>query len=617
MPVSPSYPGIYIEELPSTSHTIAAAPTSIAVFVGYTHPFKTPSSSFNKAIELFSFTDYEREFGGFYNGALLDDNVAQAVNQFFINGGGQAYVVGLKAANYFNNSGGALTPTLAAGSATLKDDITFTALEPTDPTEMQISIDGASSIGDSANVTINYGSRPPEIYRNVSINEAAPPTIANPDFIGTRMSNAKLVSVSVGANSTFVAATDQFTPNVTASKTINNVTFTALDASQSTAIQIVISNVRAAGKIADIEITSGSLPSDPLFTNVSVDATINSPNPDFILTRMIASAYVNVALGPNPKLKNTTAPVKVQFSTPVSAITTFDATQFHHVFDADTDLDKLPIFNILVLPGVTDNSVLSEALAFAERKRAFMIVDPPPGSTADQDAVHGINEYMTGPASPKSPNGALYFPYLKTSDPLSGKPISLPPSGYVAGIFARTDNNRGVWKAPAGLETTVLNTTGVVDDGRMNDMRQGVLNLAGINCLRTFPGVGTVVFGSRTLVSANVAYEQWKYVPVRRMALFIEQTLYSNLTWAVFEPNDEPLWIALRTSVENFMLSLFSNGAFQGSKPSEAFLVRCDKSTTTQTDINNGVVNIIVAFAPLKPAEFVIVKIAQLAGQGQ
>jgi uncharacterized protein len=151
----------------------------------------------------------------------------------------------------------------------------------------------------------------------------------------------------------------------------------------------------------------------------------------------------------------------------------------------------------------------------------------------------------------------------------------------------------------------------------MNDMRQGVLNLAGINCLRTFPAVGTVVFGSRTLVSANVAYEQWKYVPVRRMALFIEQTLYSNLTWAVFEPNDEPLWIALRTSVENFMLSLFSNGAFQGSKPSEAFLVRCDKSTTTQTDINNGVVNIIVAFAPLKPAEFVIVKIAQLAGQVQ
>jgi phage tail sheath protein FI len=135
--------------------------------------------------------------------------------------------------------------------------------------------------------------------------------------------------------------------------------------------------------------------------------------------------------------------------------------------------------------------------------------------------------------------------------------------------------------------------------------------------LRTFPGIGTVVFGARTLVSANPAFEQWRYVPVRRMTLFIEQTLYRNLGWAVFEPNDDPLWVSLRVTVENFMLSLFSRGAFQGKKPSDAFVVRCDSSTTTQTDINNGIVNIIVGFAPLKPAEFVIIKIAQLAGQVQ
>jgi phage tail sheath protein FI len=175
-----------------------------------------------------------------------------------------------------------------------------------------------------------------------------------------------------------------------------------------------------------------------------------------------------------------------------------------------------------------------------------------------------------------------------------------------------------VWKAPAGLEATILNTTGVVPTGLMTDPRQGTLNNLGINCLRTFPSVGTVVYGARTLVYSNVALkDQWGYVPVRRMALFIEQTLKANLGWVVFEPNDEPLWVAIRTSIESFMLSLFNQGAFAGTKPSDAFQVKCDATTTTPDDVNNGRVNIVVAFAPLKPAEFVIVKIAQLAGQPQ
>jgi len=187
----------------------------------------------------------------------------------------------------------------------------------------------------------------------------------------------------------------------------------------------------------------------------------------------------------------------------------------------------------------------------------------------------------------------------------------------VAGIYASTDSSRGVWKAPAGLATTLLDTTGVVSTGVMTDARQGVLNNIGVNCIRSFPGTGTVVFGARTLVSANQAYQQWKYVPVRRMALFIEQTLKTNLTWAIFEPNDTPLWVALRVSIEGFMLSLFNQGAFAGTTPSDAFQVKCDSTTTTPDDVGNGRVNIIVAFAPLRPAEFVIVKIAQLAGQAQ
>jgi hypothetical protein len=228
---------------------------------------------------------------------------------------------------------------------------------------------------------------------------------------------------------------------------------------------------------------------------------------------------------------------------------------------------------------------------------------------------------MTGLANtsqyelPTSQNGALYYPYLLSTDPVTGDTTPMAPCGFVAGIYAATDAARGVWKAPAGLATVVLNTEGPVGSGMMNDPNNGVLNLDSINCLRTFSGIGTVVWGARTLVAGNNAYQQSKYVPVRRMTLFIEQTLLANLRWVVFEPNDEPLWTAIKASIEAFMLSLFRQGALQGSTPSEAFQVKCDSTTTTSTDQENGIVNVVVAFAPLKPAEFVIIKIAQLAGQ--
>jgi len=530
MPVTPSYPGIYIEELPSTSHTIAAAPTSIAVFVGYTHPFKTVA--FNKAVQLFSFTDYEREFGGTFSGRLLDHTLPLAVREFFLNGGSTAYVVGLLP-SYHDNTGGHVGD-VAAGNVTL-GNIEYQALQPTD-------------------------------------------VIPNPSGSGT-------ITVA---------------PQIS----INNVP----------------SSGPNAGKIADITLTYGARPPE-VYRGVSVDAQVGGKdNPDFVTTRLAGSAYARVQnVAASPTFANTASPVPLaEAALPAGATTTFSPGDYNTVIATDTDLDKVPIFNLLVLPGVTDTSVLSNALAFAERKQAFMILDPSANATADPSAA-SPHTYVGNDFNnvPKSANGAFYFPYLQTNDPTSGAPISLPPSGYIAGIYARTDTNRGVWKAPAGLETTVLDTIGVVDTGRMTDLRQGQLNLEGVNCLRTFPGIGTVSFGARTLVSANVAFQQWKYVPVRRMALFIEQTLYRNLGWAVFEPNDEPLWVALSTSVEQFMLALFNRGAFQGSKPSEAFLVRCDSTTTTQTDINNGVVNIIVGFAPLKPAEFVIVQIAQLAGQAQ
>jgi phage tail sheath protein FI len=295
------------------------------------------------------------------------------------------------------------------------------------------------------------------------------------------------------------------------------------------------------------------------------------------------------------------------------------------VLQQDTSLDKVPVINLMVLPGVTESLVISTAIAFCERKLAFLILDPKVTDSADGSLpafTDLVGTTVGDPSQPRSKNAALYFPYLLSSDPVSGsttnlvteKPYEIPPAATVAGIFAATDISRGVWKAPAGFQAATKNSLGVVERGKMTDARQGLLNPLAINCLRDFPNVGTIVFGSRTL---DTTEQQWTYVPVRRMALFLEQTFYANLKWVIFERNAEPLWSAITMSLNAFMLGLFKQGAFQGSTPSKAFNVQCDGQTTTQADIDAGVVNIVVSFAPLKPAEFVIITIAQLAGQTQ
>ncbi|MEH2236640.1 phage tail sheath family protein [Nostoc sp.] len=525
MPVTPTYPGIYIEELPSSARTITAAPTSIAVFVGYTHPFKTKPENFNKAIQIFNFTEYEREFGGFYSSGIFDTNMAYAVNNFFLNGGSVAYIVGLKAENYYRSNNNPPVPITAPTTLIGADPIgiVFTALEPTDDQiTMQVSVT-PDSTGNTADILITYNSRV-ENYRGVSLDSSSE------NYIDKRL------------------------------------------------------------------------------------GTVSKPISSLVTVAPASGGYGG---------SFTSATQKLTSSLPSNFETTFSSTDFTKVFSQDSSLDKVSIFNLLIIPGIADTTIWSTALAFCERKQAFLILDPPkqavPDGTSDPNLLMALLMTKADSPIPKSTNGAIYFPYLRSTNPLTGQPLDLPPSGYVAGIYAKTDLNRGVWKAPAGLETIISNTIGVVEEGRMTDQRQGTLNPIGVNCIRSFPGVGTVVYGSRTLVGSdtNTAYQQWKYVPVRRIALFIEQTLIRNLGWVVFEPNDEPLWAAIRGSIEGFMLSLFNQGAFQGSTPSLAFQVKCDKSTTTVQDVNNGIVNIVVAFAPLKPAEFVIIKIAQLAGQVQ
>ncbi|HMR12470.1 MAG TPA: phage tail sheath subtilisin-like domain-containing protein [Arachnia sp.] len=293
---------------------------------------------------------------------------------------------------------------------------------------------------------------------------------------------------------------------------------------------------------------------------------------------------------------------------PVGATQAFWAKAYPDTKDGGVFLlDRIDLFNLLCVPGLSDPDALQKLAAHCKARRAFLIADAPESSDPKSVAPVGGLE---------GTNAALYFPWLRMSDPLQeGRIRAFPPSGAVAGIYARTDATRGVWKAPAGTEATITGARALTRT--LTDAESGVVNKKGVNALRTFDVYGQVVWGARTCQGNDEIGSEWKYVPVRRTALFLEETLYRSLKWVVFEPNDEPLWSQIRLNVGAFMHDQFRKGAFQGSTPRDAYFVKCDRDTTTQNDVNLGIVNIVVGYAPLKPAEFVVIRLQQLAGQLQ
>ena len=273
------------------------------------------------------------------------------------------------------------------------------------------------------------------------------------------------------------------------------------------------------------------------------------------------------------------------------------------------------VFNILCIPAAANldqesfTTVISAAEKYCSEKRAFLIVDIPPAIDT-KDQMHSWMETNDGL---RHRNAAIYFPRLEIPDPLNaGSSRNVGASGTLAGVYARTDETSGVWKAPAGAEAGLRGAGLTV---QLSDSDNGALNSLGVNALRNLPKIGNVSWGARTLAGSDREASEWKYIPVRRLALYIEESLYQGSKWVNFEPNDELLWSQIRLSFGAFMTNLFRVGAFQGTKPGDAFFIKCDGTTTSQVDIDRGIVNIIVGFAPLKPAEFVLIYIQQMAGQ--
>lgn len=524
MPVSPTYPGVYIEELPSGVRTITGVATSVTAFIG-----RALRGPVDEPVTINSFADFERTFGGLW----LESTLGYAVKDFYLNGGSQAVIVRL----FRDETAPSATPaSLGANGLTLE------AVSPgawgnglrarIDHNISPEVADGLSlTVGDLFNLTVRdmkTGSE--ELFRNVTIAES-------PLRVDRVLKNeSRLVRVK-GALPVGVP-----------------VAHGAQAAGKS-----IWEDDNASSKVADGDkATDGVRLTQDEFTGSGKQ----------------------------------------------------DAKQGLYT------LQKADIFNLLVIPPYTaddnvDESLVGIAAQYCEARRAMLLVDPRSSWKGKDAAKSGVATVGT-----RSRNAALFFPRLRQPNPLRKNQMEeFVPSGAIAGIFARTDVQRGVWKAPAGLETNLVGVASL--SVPLSDAENGELNPLGVNCLRVMPAAGPVVWGSRTLQGDDRLASEWKYIPIRRLALYLEESIYRNTQWVVFEPNDEPLWAQIRLNIGSFMHGLFRQGAFQGKTPQEAYLVKCDRETTTQDDINRGIVNILVGFAPLKPAEFVIIKLQQMAGQIQ
>jgi uncharacterized protein len=382
--------------------------------------------------------------------------------------------------------------------------------------------------------------------------------------------------------------------------------------------------------------TNGRLTTLESYTNLSVSPT----SPQYVVTVIQNdSQYISFT---GPGMTNPAVPIAAPSATPLnspialsggadgSVLIPASDQNFELALGPDASLtstndfglrllDRVDIFNLLCVPGETDARTIAILQEYCWNVRAFYIVDCPQTAT-----FAGLNN--TGPVGTNdsggllvgqySTNAAYYFPWVQAPDPLFGnRPTLFPPCGFVAGIYASTDSSRGVWKAPAGIDASLTGQTGL--QYNLTDQENGGLNIQAINCLRQFKVYGDVVWGARTLQGNDQAGSQWKYVPIRRLALFLESSLYDGTQWVVFEPNDEPLWGQIRLNVGSFMQGQFLQGAFQGTTPQQAYFVKCDSENNPQSSIDLGVVNILVGFAPLYPAEFVVIQIQQMAGQLQ
>ena len=637
----PSYlhPGVYVEEIPSGSKPIEGVGTSTAVFIGYTTkgPMATPTL-------IFKWDSYADEFGGIRDlgSGANGDPMGFAVYNFFLNGGTAAYIVRIAQEGSALAAFGFLTNPADAAQI-----FRFTAINEGawgNDLELRFALKDGSADKFVLRVgTLDSEGNFKEQERHTDLTVAY---AAAPDYIESKVNDASnLIRVDVQDLAQYLlgVSISQDLSGVADFSVVNGKSMTVTVDGTARAVAFGASEFSAASTLGDVAGIIQTQVRGSVTANAAVrDFTCGVDTNQLVLTsgsRLTTSsvvvsgagdatdASVDLLLGlandgtertgqQSLNLLLSGVPGSVSLGSGSNGSQP-DNDAYDSVFAA---LEKFRDISIVCLPGQTWNTsgeqaIIDAAVAHAEKMRSRMvIIDPPVGEELVTE--NDVNQL----GFKAKTYSVVYYPWVKVANPFynaetrPGVPATLlvAPSGFAAGMWSKVDGRRGVWKAPAGVETSLLGVASlqyVVEDGE-----QDQLNPLGINCLRKMPGYGPVIWGTRTL--ATKADPEWRYVPIRRTAIMIEQSIYNGIQWAVFEPNSHNLWSSLRANIGSFMDGLFRAGAFQGEKASDAYFVRCGLGDTmTQGDIDRGQVIVIVGFAPLKPAEFVIVRIQQKVAQ--
>ena len=647
------HPGVYVEEIPSGAKPIEAVGTSIAAFVGAVK--KGPAG---EPELIHSWDDYQNTFGPI---ASSNDAMGLAVSAFYLNGGKDAYVARLVSTSLpavastltVDGEGvgvGGVLVTTATSVGTWGDEVYIRIVKP-NVTDLNFTLDVGhleqnKFVADEtfSNVNMNANS---DNYILTQVNDTSQLVIVSlADGVADHYQNGSLTGAAMGDGGTvFSDADDGIQDNMTLSINIDGlgVKRLVLGTKESLDLEEEGNNALDGANVANaLQLAVQAIGPQDSYEHFACEYNAER---SFVLTSGTSSSSSSVVvydgdasatdLAKFLKLDSDSDLVSVHGSANIVPVALAGVTgQGEHLTGGvegipasaeyktffSTKLKKIHDVSIIVIPGqhmpeTGGNSIIDEALAHAEETKSRMvIIDPPPGVELDQSTEVDKICLTT------STYGVLYYPWVKVANPFYNadtnpnvnKTLNIAPSAFAAGIWSKIDSRRGVWKAPAGLETSLLGVAGL--EFTVGDGDQNQLNPMGVNCLRKMPGAGPVIWGSRTL--STKADPEWRYVPVRRTAIFIEQSIYNGIQWAVFEPNDHRLWSSLRLNIDSFMNGLFRSGAFQGEKVSDAYFVRCGLGDTmTQGDIDRGQVIVIVGFAPLKPAEFVIVRIQQKVAQ--
>jgi phage tail sheath protein FI len=627
------HPGVYIEEIPSGAKPIEGVSTSVAALVGY-----TTAGPIGEATLVHSWDEYKAAFGEIHSDA---DHMGLAAFNFFLNGGRDAYIArlaqnadpaSLPAGKMFGRAGG------TAAAINVLSVTAGSAGEWGNNLRVQVTANDGYRFKLEVSLVENGETSVVESFSNLSMDTS------DPGYVLTVVNgNSKYIKVDLSGD--IKAAPATYYKNATSvSGDLSGVTWA--DVKSGMTLTLNIDNLGAKA------ITLGDPPGGT-YDGTEVAAAIQAQ------VRALGDAYSTFTCGfAGDRLTLTSGSDSASSSVVVRPGTlatllslgkSAGGTEIHGTQDVVpkimasaealtgggdgdppgmddytgffTKLKKVRDVNMILLPGQymaadgTGNPAIDAAVAHCEETgNRMVVIDPPPGAELEQAAD------VSALSLPTSTYSVLYYPWVKVANPFYNRDtnpnvpttLNVAPSPFAAGLWARTDGTRGVWKAPAGVEASVRGLAGL--EFTVEDGDQDQLNPEGVNCLRKMPSYGAVVWGTRTL--STKANPEWRYVPVRRTAIFIESSIYNGIQWAVFEPNDHRLWSSLRANIGAFMDGLFRAGAFQGQKASDAYFVRCGLGDTmTQDDIDRGMVIAIVGFAPLKPAEFVIVRIQQKVGQ--